>query len=56
MFKTYLIGVLAVVLEGLNNPASNKSIFKFTLLPELGDIIVLSFYNTFFNKIINYKY
>jgi len=45
-----LIGVLAAVLEGLNNPDSKKSIFKFTLLPELGDIIVLNFYNNFSKK------
>jgi len=41
MFKTYLIGVLAVVLAGLNNPASKKSILKFTLFPELGDMVLV---------------
>jgi hypothetical protein len=44
LFKTYLIGVLAVVLAGLNNPSSNKSKLKLALLPELGDMMVFNFY------------
>lgn len=48
-FKAYLIGVLAVVLAGLNSPASNKSILKFA---EVGEITGFSFYKNAINYLI----
>lgn len=51
------MGVLAVVLVGLNNPASKNSILKFTLFPEFEDtILVFNFYKNDFSFIHNYIY